>query len=79
MMEIYPYGGVLAYLNYHYLDGVTKQNLMLFDKTRYVYGNKKAIPKATTYKTKDEAKNIAAKFGIGVNNDIDKVRKEIGN
>lgn len=39
MVEIYPYGGFLAYLKYHYIDGLIKQTLMLFDKTRYDYEN----------------------------------------
>lgn len=55
MMEIYPYGGVLAFLNYHFIDGVTKQNLMLYDKTRYIYGDKKAIQKSTTRTSSEDA------------------------
>lgn len=78
MMEIYPYGGVLAFLNYHFLDGVTKQNLMLYDKTRYIYGDKKAIPKSTTRTSSEDAKKKAARFGIGTESDMDKVRNEIG-
>ena len=36
MMEIYPYGGIMAYLKYNFIDGVSLQNLLLVDKkTRY--------------------------------------------
>ena len=80
MMEIYPYGGVLAYMKYHYMDGVLKQNLMLMDKTRYDHdkGNKVAV--ARRPKGEEEVKNMVSMFGIGsqAQQDIDKVRKEIG-
>lgn len=80
MMEIYPYGGILAYMKYHYMDGVLKQNLMLMDKTRYNHdkGNKVAVAKRP--KSEEETKNIVSMFGIGskAKEQIEKVRKEIG-
>jgi len=81
MMEIYPYGGILAYAKYHYLDGVVKQNLMLVDKTRYIHDKGKSKPVvAQRPKSDDEVKNMVSMFGIGsqAQQDIDKVRKEIG-
>lgn len=81
IMEIYPYGGILAYAKYHYLDGVVKQNLMLVDKTRYVHdGGNKKVAVAKSPKSDEEAKSIVSMFGIGsqAEQDIAKVRKEIG-
>ena len=77
MMELYPYGGILAYLKYHYLDGVTKQSLMLMDKTRVVYNYKE---KGIINKAKDEKEisNILSKFGVGTATTIDEVKAEIG-
>lgn len=64
MMEIYPYGGILAYLKYHFIDGVMKQHVMFFDKTRVVYGKKKkAIAKGG--KSDNETANMIRRFGIG--------------
>ena len=58
MMEIYPYGGALAYMKYHYMDGVLKQNLMLMDKTRYDHdkGDKAAV--ARRPKGEEETKRL---------------------
>lgn len=81
MMEIYPYGGVLAYLKYHYLDSVAKQNLMLIDKTRYDYDRgKEKVTVAQRPKSKEEVKNMVSLFGIGSESEtqIARVRKEIG-
>lgn len=75
MMEIYPYGGIMAYLNFHYLDGVTKQNLMLVDKTRYKYNAKKRAMTVGKPKSKEEAESLAARFGIG---EMERVKKELG-
>ena len=77
MMELYPYGGILAYLKYHYLDGVTKQSLMLMDKTRVVYNYKE---KGIINKAKDEKEisNILSKFGVGTATTIEEVKAEIG-
>ena len=77
MMELYPYGGILAYLKYHYLDGVTKQSLMLMDKTRVVYNYKE---KGIINKAKDEKEisYILSKFGVGTATTIDEVKAEIG-
>lgn len=70
MMEIYPFGGLAAYLKYHFLDGVSKQSLMLTDKTRYNHGKKVSV--ASKPKSNEEAEKISAKYGIG------DVRREIG-
>lgn len=81
MMEIYPFGGILAYLKYFYLDGIEKQYLLLIDKTRINYGGgKERMVTAKNPKSTDEVKSIASMFGIGteVNEEIEKVRKEIG-
>lgn len=75
MMEVYPYGGIMAYMNFHYLDGVTKQNLMLVDKTRYKYSAKKRASVVNNPKNKDEAKSLAARFGVG---EMERVKQEIG-
>lgn len=70
MMEIYPYGGFLAYLKYNFIDGLMKQSVMMFDKTRAVYGEKKkAILK--NKKSEEETANMLSRFGIG------EVRKEL--
>ena len=37
MMEVYPFGGILAYLKYHLIDGVMKQMVLMIDKTRVNY------------------------------------------
>jgi hypothetical protein len=42
MMEIYPFGGFLAYIKFHFIDGITKQSVMLLDKTRVDYDSKKS-------------------------------------
>jgi hypothetical protein len=42
MMEIYPFGGFLAYIKFHFIDGITKQSVMLLDKTRVDYDYKKS-------------------------------------
>lgn len=65
----------MAYLNFHYLDGVTKQNLLLVDKTRYKYNAKKKTMTAGKPKSKEETESLAARFGIG---DMDRVKNEIG-
>lgn len=72
MMEVYPYGGVMAYLKYHYLDGVSKQQLLLMDKTRYDYDKGKKAAVASNPKSDKEAQRLARKYGIG------QVREEIG-
>lgn len=72
MMEIYPYGGVMAYLKYHYLDGVLKQQLLLMDKTRYDYDKGKKVSVAANPKSEEQTKNLLKKYGIG------QVREEIG-
>ena len=64
MMEIYPYGGMLAYLKYNFIDGIMKQSVMLFDKTRAVYGDKKKAV-AKNAKTKEQTNNMLSRFGIG--------------
>ena len=80
MMEIYPYGGILAYTKYHYLDGIMKQNLMLMDKTRYNHGGKDTVTTAQRPKSEEATRSIVSMFGIGsqAEKEIAKVRKEIG-
>lgn len=68
MMEIYPYGGILAYIKYHYIDGLMKQTIMLTDKTRIDYDREKRKAKmavASNPKDDKELQNILANFGIG--------------
>lgn len=71
MMEIYPYGGIMAYLKYHYIDGLMKQTVMIMDKTRTDYGTDKNesgnISKAiaSNPKSDEEIKDILANFGMG--------------
>lgn len=76
MMEIYPYGGWLAYVQYHFLHGVIKQNLMLMDKTRYVHNAQDKKPVAQNPKSKEETLGILSRFGVG--SEIDQIRKEVG-
>ena len=79
MMEIYPYGGIMAYLKYNYIDGVSLQNLLLVDKTRYNHkSDKKKITVANNPKDETEAKSIASIFGIGAKSEMEQVKNEIG-
>lgn len=83
MMEIYPYGGILAYLKYHYLDGVMLQTLMLVDKTRYNYKDSKDKEKSSMkasgkVKSKEETLAMLSNFNLGGNPEIERVRNEIG-
>lgn len=83
MMEIYPYGGILAYLKYHYLDGVMLQTLMLIDKTRYNYKDSKdkeksPIKASGKVKSKEETLAMLSNFDLGGNPEIERVRNEIG-
>lgn len=67
MMEIYPYGGILAYLKYHFIDGVMKQMILMIDKTRVDYDRGKKVKVASNIKTDDEIGGMLANFGIGKN------------
>ncbi len=79
MMEIYPYGGILAYLKYNFIDGVSLQNLLLVDKTRYDHkSDDKKITVANNPKSEVEAKDIASAFGIGAISEMEMVKNEIG-
>ena len=79
LMELYPYGGIIAYLKYHYLDGVTKQSLMLMDKTRVVYNYKEKGVVNKGVKDEKELGNLLSRFGIGAQaTTIEDVKKEIG-
>lgn len=79
MMELYPYGGILAYLKYHYLDGTTKQSLMLMDKTRVVYNYREKGVINKGVKDEKELGNLLSRFGIGgAATTIEDVKKEIG-
>lgn len=66
MMEIYPFGGFLSYLKFHFIDGVNKQSVMLLDKTRVDYDSKK---KKEVFKSKAktgvEINDMLKGFGIG--------------
>lgn len=79
MMEIYPYGGIMAYLKYNFIDGVSLQNLLLVDKTRYDHkSDDKKITVANNPKSEVEAKGIASAFGIGAISEMEMVKNEIG-
>lgn len=69
MMEIYPFGGLWGYLKFHFIDGITKQSVMLLDKTRVDYdADKKKEKKATlkvTKKSDKELNNMLKGFGLG--------------
>ena len=78
MTEIYPYGGLLAYIKYHYIDGVTKQSLMLMDKTRIVYNYKEKSIINKGIKDEKEMADVMSRFGIGTDIKIEDVKKEIG-
>lgn len=78
MMEIYTYGGVLAYIKYHYTDGVLKQNLMLMDKTRYDHNKGDRVAVAKRPKSEEETKSLVSMFIGSKDKEIAKVRKEIG-
>lgn len=67
MMEVYPYGGILAYLKYHLIDGVMKQMVLMIDKTRVNYDKGAKVKIATDVKTEEEIGEILAGFGIGEN------------
>jgi len=70
MMEIYPYGGLWAYFKFHFIDGITKQSVMLLDKTRVDYDNKEGkgdeekVLKSTE-RTDEELSTFLKGFGIG--------------
>lgn len=66
MMEIYPYGGFWAYLKYNFLDGLVKQNLLLFDKTRYNYDkdNEGKAKHTGKVKSAEEVTNLLANFSF---------------
>lgn len=81
MMEIYPFGGLLAYLKYNYLDGIEKQYLLLIDKTRIKdYSQDKKVAIAQNPKSQEQVFNMTKMFGVGTETEeqISKVRKEIG-
>lgn len=69
MMEIYPFGGFLAYLKFNFIDGITKQNLMLLDKTRVDYNSDKEKPVGSKFKTNshtdDQLGSFLGNIGIG--------------
>ncbi len=68
MMEIYPFGGLLAYLKFHFIDGINKQGIMLLDKTRVDYNSSKSEGKGKFKQkshSKEELSPILARFGIG--------------
>lgn len=68
MAEIYPYGGLWAYLKFHFIDGMLKQSIMTLDKTRVDYDSKEK-PAGKVFKGSGlEGKDLAERmkcFGIG--------------
>lgn len=70
MMEIYPFGGFWAYLKFHFIDGVTKQSIMLLDKTRVDYDSKEEKKTGKIHKSRVQAgvdlSDMMRGFGIGV-------------
>ena len=68
-MEIYPYGGLWSYLKFHFIDGITKQSVMLLDKTRVDYDSKDKKSEITikNAKTDGEVNVMLTKFGLNVN------------
>ena len=67
MMEIYPFGGLLSYCKFNFIDGVNKQNLMLLDKTRVDYNSKEKTV-GSQFKTKSHTDEQMVSFlgGIGI-------------
>ena len=71
LMEIYPYAGFLAYLKFWFIDGITKQSLMLLDKTRVDYdtkGEKKEVV-IKSEKTESQFHGMLKKFGFNPKDD----------
>jgi len=80
MMEIYPYGGLWGYLKFHFIDGITKQSVMLLDKTRVDYDADKKKDKnafKSNSKSKKELDNVLMGFGIGKKKTNDERADEI--
>lgn len=84
MMEIYPFGGMWAYLKFHFIDGITKQSVMLLDKTRVDYDTKKKEDDnrpAKEPKSEEEFKNTLKRFGlkptVSVDDRIEQIRNEL--
>ena len=73
MIEIYTYGGFWAYLKFHFIDGITKQSIMLLDKTRVDYDSKDK-PSDKIHKSKVQAganlSDMMKGFGIGTDAEI---------
>ena len=67
MMEIYPFGGLFAYLKFHFIDGINKQSLMLLDKTRVDYDSKgdKREVRIKSDKSEAEVSSMLSRFGVG--------------
>lgn len=69
MIEIYPYGGMWAYLKFHFIDGITKQSVMLLDKTRVDYNSKDGSSSsenriAIEPKSDEDFNNTLQRFGF---------------
>lgn len=60
------------------MDGVTKQSLMLMDKTRIVYNYKAKSIINKGIKDEKELADVMSRFGIGTEIKIEDVKKEIG-
>ena len=73
MLEIYTYGGFWAYLKFHFIDGITKQSIMLLDKTRVDYNsNDKKTEKIHKSAVQAGASldGLMKNFGIGTDVEI---------
>lgn len=68
MLEIYPYGGFFAYIKFHFIDGITKQSVMLLDKTRVDYDSKRKKEDenrpAKEPKSEEDFKKTLQRFGF---------------
>jgi len=79
MMEIYPFGGLWAYMKFHFIDGINKQSIMLLDKTRVNYNSngekkKEIIIKST--KSEEEFNGMLRRYGFGTTDMTDEQRIE---
>ena len=81
MMEIYPFGGFWAYLKFNFIDGITKQSVMLLDKTRVDYDVKNKEDGAVVKQPRDESefKSMLQRFGLNTATTNEERVKQIRN